>query len=374
MSKVALMRVPHYQEELVLDAFKSGISLLGLGEGFFKNKQVLLKPNFLTSFNAERGTCSHPAVIRAAALAALQGGGAVSLGDSPGFERVERVAKVLGVTSAIQDLDIPLVSFDDQKTEVKFPQGKFCKSFPLGSPAARAQVLVNLPRLKTHSFTGYSGAVKNLYGCISGRSKMALHMRYHELGDFSRMLADLAGYLQPALTVVDGIVSMEGPGPRRGTPRPTGFLIMSRDPVAADAVACTLVGIPPREILHLRYAHEAGYGVARVDSLEIVGDSLKDLKVKGFKRAPAYQIEKRFPPGFLVRLFRDYFLPLPQVEEGRCRGCRVCVDNCPSSVIRLEEGKTSVDYSRCIRCYCCYELCPHEAVELRRLLRGRRPR
>ncbi len=368
MSRVALLKVPDYREEGVLEAFHTGFSLLGLKGDFFAGKKVLMKPNLLTSFNVERGVCTHPVVVRSAAVAALRGGGSVSLGDSPGFEKVERVARAAGITEVLHDLDIPLVSFDDGKTEVKFPQGKVCKTFPLGVPVTQAEVLLNLARLKTHNFTGYSGAVKNLYGCISGRSKMALHMRYNELKDFSRMLADLTGFLRPALSVVDGIISMEGPGPRRGTPRPTGFLIMSRDPVAADAVACTLAGIPPREILHLRYAHDAGYGTARVEDLEIVGNSLDELKIKGFQRAPAYQREGRWPPPFLSRLFRNYIIPLPLVEKGKCRACRVCVDNCPAGVIRLEDGKASIDHSRCIRCYCCQELCPHEAVELRRRL------
>jgi uncharacterized protein (DUF362 family)/Pyruvate/2-oxoacid:ferredoxin oxidoreductase delta subunit len=368
MSKVALLPVADYGEAGVRDAVQAGMALLGLEQDFFAGKKVLLKPNLLTSFSVERGVCSHPTVVRAAALAAQETGGRVTLGDSPGFEKVERVARAAGMVEAVKDLDIPLVSFDNDKTDVKFPSGKVCKAFPLGTPVAETEVLVNLARLKTHSYTGYSGAVKNLYGCLSGRSKVSFHMRYNELQAFSRMLADLAGLLRPALSVVDGIVSMEGPGPRRGTPRQNGFFIMSRDPVAADAVACTLVGIDPGDILHLRFAQEAGYGTADIPSLEIVGASLDRLRVKGFKKAPTHQADRRWPPGFLVRMFRDYFLSYPRVEKGKCRACGVCAENCPAAVIRVDK-EAVIDYSRCIRCYCCQELCPYEAVELRFFLR-----
>ena len=366
MTKVALLKVPDYREDRVQEALEVGIKLLGLEEDFFSDKKVLLKPNLLTSFGVERGACSQPEVVRSAALAVLQRGGKVSLGDSPGFENLERVAKASGITEKIKDLDIPLVSFDAKKIDVKFPEGILSKSFPLGAPVVETDLLVNLARLKTHSFTGYSGAVKNLYGCLSGRSKMALHMRYYDIREFSRMLADLAGFLRPGLSVVDGIVSMEGPGPRRGTPRSTGFLVMSRDPVAADAVACSLVGIKPEEILHLKYAGEAGFGTVKLDALELVGDLLEELKVTGFKKAPTHKAKRGFPPGFLVRIFRDYFVSYPLVERGKCVGCRVCAEHCPAGIIEMKEKKAVIEYSRCIRCYCCHELCPHEAVGLKR--------
>ncbi len=373
MTKVVLLKVADYQEGRVKEAVEESLELLGLGEDFFKEKKVLLKPNLLTSFSPERGACSHPAVVKAMAVAAQKAGGRVSLGDSPGFESLERVARAAGISAALQGLDVPLVSFDDQKTDIRFPTGRICKAFSLGAPVVQTELLVNLARLKTHSLTGYTGAVKNLYGCLSGHSKAGLHLRYHDIRDFSMMLADLAGLIRPALSLVDGIVSMEGPGPRRGTPRRTGFLVVSRDPVAADAVACTLVGIDPQEVLHLKYADEAGYGCAQVKSLEVLGNRLEDLRVKGFKKASTHMHSTGRIPKSLLRLFRDYYLPFPQVEKVKCRGCRVCMENCPPGIITMD--KTAViDYSRCIRCYCCQELCPHEAVDLKRRLRKpRRP-
>jgi uncharacterized protein (DUF362 family)/NAD-dependent dihydropyrimidine dehydrogenase PreA subunit len=369
--KVAILKVPDYQEDRVREAVARGLKLLQVEEDFFKGKSVLLKPNLLMSFNTEKGVCSEPAVVAAMAAVSQGLGGDVCVGDSPAFESVHRVASVSGITRALRGMQVPLIPFD-AKVDAKFQGGKICKSFPLAAVVLEKDVLVSVARLKTHSLTGYSGAVKNLYGCIVGHNKATLHHRYSDIHAFGKLLADLAGLIQPALSLVDGIISMEGPGPSRGTPRKTGFMVMSRDPVAADAVACRLVGIDIKDILHLKYAAEAGYGCADVNSMELLGDSLEGLMVKGFKKAPSHRHSARLIPGPLARVFMDYYLPFPLVHADKCKGCKICAGHCPPGIITVD-ATPEIDYSKCIRCYCCQELCPHGAVTLKRRLHRRSP-
>lgn len=368
MSRVAVIKVEDYHEESVKEAIRKGIGLLDLKENFFKHKQVLLKPNFLAPSPVERAVCSHPAVIGAAAEIAAEMGGVVKAGDSPGLSSVFKVAQSCGAAQVLENLNVPLVSFEEP-VEVKFPEGRICRSFPLARPVVETELIISLARVKTHNLTRYTGAVKNLYGCVSGRHKAELHLRYNDVDHFSQMLADLLGLIKPALSVVDGIVSMEGSGPRNGNPRSTGFMVISEDAVAADAVACSLVGIDPQKVLHLKYAGEMGYGIHKINQLEIVGDSLLDLKVKGFKQAPGSSIiMKGFNHPFVARVLRDFFVPMPDIISQKCKGCSVCADHCPAGVISMEK-KAYINQNGCIRCYCCQELCPHEAVRLKRRFR-----
>jgi len=161
---------------------------------------------------------------------------------------------------------------------------------------------------------------------------------------------------------------MEGPGPRRGNPRKTGFLVMSEDAVAADVVSCKLVGINPKEVLHLKFAGEMGFGEADYNELELVGDKADDLKVKDFEQAEGSTLATGYIPSFLVSVLRNHFIPLPHIIAQKCRGCNICVESCPAGIIKM--GRTAqIDEDKCIRCYCCQELCPHEAIILKRRLR-----
>ena len=368
MSRVAVIKVEDYQEESVKEAIIKGMSLLGLKEGFFKDKQVLLKPNFLAPSPVERAVCSHPAVIGAVAATTAEMGGVVKAGDSPGLGSVFKVAQSCGASQVLENLGVPLVSFEEP-VEVKFPQGRICRSFPLARPVVETDMIISLARLKTHNLTRYTGAVKNLYGCISGRHKAAFHLRYNSVEHFSQMLADLLGLIPPALSVVDGIVSMEGPGPRAGNPRFTGFMVISEDAAAADAAACSLVGIDPEKILHLKYAGEMGYGIHKINQLEMVGDSPLELKVKNFKQASGTSIiVKGFNHPLVARILRNLFVPIPDIIPEKCRGCSVCAESCPAGVISMEK-KAYINQNGCIRCYCCQELCPHEAIRLKRSFR-----
>ena len=261
--------------------------------------------------------------------------------------------------------------------EKKFPQGGICKAFPLATLLEEKDVLVSLARLKTHNLTGYTGAVKNLYGCIPGHQNGAFHLRFNQVENFNKMLADLLGLVQPALSLVDGIVSMEGPGPRRGTPHSTGFLVMSRDTVAADVMACRLVGINPEEVLHLKHAGEMGFGVTKYQEIELVGDPEEELRVQGFQQSQGSGAPAGIIPPFLANLMRDLFIFLPRVIPDQCKACGVCVESCPAQVITMDKEVVMIDTKNCIRCYCCQELCPHEAIVLERyftlkgILKGR---
>lgn len=361
-----MLAVDSYDYKLVLREFRRGLELLGMLDSLARpGEEVLVKPNLLMAAAVEDAVCTHPATLEAV-LAHLQELGARPLvGDSPGFGSVRRAARKSGVAQVCRRRQVRLASFTE-KVDVPHPDSSLVPSYPLAREAVRAgESMVNLARLKTHNLTRITGGIKNLFGCVPGPHKVTFHLRLQQEQDFAAMLAELYGLLQPRLTVLDVIVAMEGPGPRRGTPRFVGALIMSPDAVAADAVGCAVTGLDPRQVPTLRQAAARGLGIMDPEALELVGDDLQDLQVDDFRHVSGSPQTLGSLPPTVARLARRHLTAYPVILKHRCVGCGICRDHCPPGAITLEDNRASIDPKRCIHCYCCHELCPYGAVDLR---------
>ncbi len=366
MSRVALLGVDSYDYNLVNRAWRRGLELLGLQDDLAApGEEVLVKPNLLMAAAVEDAVCTHPVVLETV-LAQLQDLGArPRVGDSPGFGSVGRAARKCGVAQVCRWRQVPLVSFAE-KVEVSHPDSLMVSSFPLAREAVRAErSMINLARWKTHNLTRITGGIKNLFGCVPGPHKVTFHLRLQQEEDFAAMLAELYGLLRPRLTVLDAIVAMEGPGPRRGTPRFVGALILSPDAVAADAVGCAVTGLDPRQVPTLRQAAARGLGTMDLEAIELVGDNLQELRVAAFRHVSGSPQTLGVLPPIVARLARRHLTARPVIIPQRCVGCGICRDHCPPGAITLEDNQACIDQKRCMRCYCCHELCPHGAVDLR---------
>ena len=362
-STVLLLEVPSYDRDVLFPALEQVMQLLPAG--LAPDAALLLKPNLLVPAAPETAVCTHPEVI-AATVAALRKRGftRLAVGDSPAVHTAEAVARSAGITRILEELRVPLVSFADS-VSIENPRARVLRSIPLARAVVEGKNLINLARLKTHGFTRYSGACKNLFGCIPGTTKASLHLRYHRQETFARMIADLVGYLEPTLSVVDGIVAMEGRGPRNGRPRRGNFLVASTDPVAADAVACRLVGIDPQDVLHLRFAAAAGIGCIAPGDIEVLGANPVALAIPDFEPAPEPPEIGGMLPAFLVPLARRFFLPGAAVDSHVCTHCGNCITICPAgAMIETTAGPPHPKPQLCIGCRCCEEVCPVDAVRI----------
>jgi uncharacterized protein (DUF362 family) len=147
-----------------------------------------------------------------------------------------------------------------------------------------ADAVNNLPKWKTHGFTLLTLGVKNLFGCVPGTKKALWHLKAgdnHTL--FAQMLVDLCQAIRPSLTLLDGIVGMEGTGPGSGDPIPLGLILASKDPLSLDQIVCDLLGISRKSLLTNRVAFKQGMGK---EWIEIVGESVDSARVPGFKLPP----------------------------------------------------------------------------------------
>lgn len=369
MSKVALVRCESYEYDEVKAAVEKGLALLGGAEKFAgSGEKILLKPNLLSADPPEKCTTTHYMVFKAVGEVFKRTGAILSYGDSPGIHTPEAAARKSRIAGAAEELGIPLADFH-KGDEVSFKEGIQNKRFVIARGVLESDGIISLPKLKTHGFARMTGCVKNQFGCIPGTLKGEFHVRVPDVLSFSRMLVDLNNLLKPRLFIMDGIVAMEGNGPRGGTPKKMNMLLFSADPVALDATVCRIINLNPEYVPTVKFGKEAGLGTYIEEEIELVGGSIEDFYDPSFsvKREPV----KPYKPGGVVQILRNSLVPKPHIDAAKCVKCGVCVNACPVKPKALDwhDGvKTDVPsyiYKRCIRCYCCQELCPQSAIELK---------
>ncbi len=345
----------------------------GMGRFVRPGQRVLLKPNMLAAKRPEAAVTTHPALVQAVGELVQEAGGEVLIGDSPGIGSLERVAERCGIASVAGALGARLIAF---QTIDQVAGGGTFRQLELSREFLAADVVINLPKLKTHEMMTMTCGVKNLYGAVVGTAKAGLHLtagRSREL--FAGLLLEIAQARQVALTIVDALVAMEGDGPNSGTPRQLGLLVAGLNPVAVDLVAARLIGIPTELLPIEQEARRRGIQGARWEEIELLGEPF-------VPEAAPFRLPQGLDPQFglprpLQHLLRRYLTPLPAADRERCVQCGVCRDACPPGAITLTKNALKVDSGRCIRCWCCRELCPHHALMVRRslllrLLRGKR--
>ncbi|MGE5455469.1 MAG: DUF362 domain-containing protein, partial [Methylocystaceae bacterium] len=211
-----------------------------------------------------------------------------------------------------------------------------------------------------------TGAIKNQFGCIPGLLKGEYHVKLPGVNEFAQMLVDLNLALRPRFYIMDGIVAMEGNGPRGGKPRAMNILLLSVDPVALDATVCRLVDLKPDYVPTLRLGQAGGLG--SMQDVQLVGDDISEFITPAFDVKHEQAAGPRVPG---IKFINDLLVPKPFIIEENCIRCGICVQSCPvrpKAVDWVSEAKDETPayfYQRCIRCYCCQEMCPEHAIEIK---------
>ena len=278
---VSLIRAPSYERQLLRDALERLLHPLGGMAAFVKlGNRVLLKPNLLTGANPGKECTTRAELVYCVAQMVQAAGGKPFLGDSPAFGSAKGVAVASGYLPIIEELNLPIVDFHGkryQTTDDAFNHLLLCKE------AMEADVVINLPKVKSHSQLTLTLGVKNLFGCVPGKMKAWWHMEAGKDSDrFGQMLVETARAINPNLTILDGITGHEGNGPSGGEPRHLGILGASSDVFALDRAVVEILNVDPLAVPTVAAAMKLGL-CSNLEAIDFPQLQPKDLKVLDWK-------------------------------------------------------------------------------------------
>jgi uncharacterized protein (DUF362 family)/NAD-dependent dihydropyrimidine dehydrogenase PreA subunit len=355
----------------------------GLGTFVRAGQKVALKVNLLRPAAPEEAVCTHPALVTAVGRRIRDLGATGFIIDSPGAgfrytpKVMEKTYARSGMTAAAEASGLDL-NWDLRVEPTSYPDGVLVKRFEAIQPVLEADAVLNLCKLKTHLFMYLTGAVKNNFGVVGGMHKPGYHAKLKDPDRFAGMLLDLAGFVNPRLSIMDAVVAMEGDGPGSGDPRQVGLLLASANPLALDTVGGEIMGISPADNPVLREAGRRGLGPNRIEDVDLIGLDRSDLRVPGFRLPPKIYggtglggPELNFFQKVISPLFKTGLTVRPVIDRRVCTACASCYEACPMGAISMVDGAALIDDEKCIRCYCCHEMCQEGAVTLKRSLMHR---
>lgn len=360
---VSLLSHGNYDRDATLERVRDLLRPLGGMERFVSpGARVILKPNLVFGRGVERAINTHPAILRAAARLAREAGASwIGVGDSPGFGTARAAAKICGIAAVVEEEGLELVEFtpvEDVDRERSFVR------LELARELLECDVIVNLPKMKTHGQMVMSLAVKNMFGAVPGARKLQWHYRAgRDCALFARAINEIVARVRPRVSILDAVVGMDGMGPTGGRARPVGFVAASSDPWALDAAVMDILDLDRNSLFTLAASREReweGLVTTGADPASLRPDDWRIPALRTLQMHGGF-IEKRLP--WLGRWLRARMAPRPVPKPG-CIACGHCVNICPVRAMRIHDGKPHIDDARCIRCFCCHELCQHDGMDM----------
>ena len=371
-SKVSIVRAFNYDYAEIYAGIEGGIELIcDLGKLIQPGCKVFVKINHLSPASpADRGIVTHPVFAEAVLTLLKKTGADISVGDDVDSDPRDGF-RVSGFSQMCERIGVRLINLRETGFTETVCNGHTLKKAYLSKTALNADVIVNLPKFKTHSLCIFTGGVKNLYGTIPGGLRRKFHSEYINPDDFNQVLVDIFSMVKPQLTIMDGIIAMEGEGPAAGTLRKLGVILASHDAVALDAVATKIIGLEPKDIGTTQYAYNRGLGIGDLQNIEIIGSRIEDVNAHGFVY-PAntrHTLTTRLPKYLSDLIYYRPSIKLSVIKRN-CTGCAECKKACPSGAISLRGEKAIINQDICIQCMCCHEVCRYYAIASKRSFVG----
>jgi uncharacterized protein (DUF362 family)/NAD-dependent dihydropyrimidine dehydrogenase PreA subunit len=336
---------------------------------------ILLKPNLLSAKPPERAVTTHPEVLRAVIrwikqfkprrIVVADSSASTSTGTT------EKVLKASLIEQTCQEEGVECTSFEKTTRDVyKVTDPYRLDEFAASTLIKEADLIINLPKIKTHNLTRFTCCVKNMFGTMLLGNKPRLHARFPLINDFCKALVDVYSVSKPALTVVDGYLCQEGPGPSAGDVVKLDLILAGFDGVALDTAICNIIDLDPAKVPYVKYAADKHLGTASLPDIDFRGEDLAAVK-HPFKIPPGSAVAGIPMPRFLAAYLSNVvFKAVIAFDPVKCKLCATCWKNCPVNAIaqpaEMKQGNVPAwDKKKCITCYTCTETCPHEAIEFK---------
>ena len=354
MDTVRVQGIGTYDHDRLREIFQWFFDDSGL---LIRGRKVLLKPNLVMGKSPDKAVNTHPRFIAPLAEILCDNGCTVSIGDSPGYETPKKALRSSGIMDVVDRYDLTIAPFSGTvplKSDGLSPY----REFVFGEDPRAYDMVINLPKLKTHAMMGLTLGVKNTFGFIGGLQKGKWHLKAgKDVLLFASMLIDIHRLVNPAITILDGITAMDGDGPTSGRPRQAGLVAAASNAFVLDRAVEAFLNLPsPLPISRLALEH------GLIPPFETKGTLPEPLRNFHMPRTLATDWGL---PVYLKETLKKFLVKKPKVKAKGCRGCGVCADVCPAGAIQLQDGKPAFTYGSCIRCYCCHEMCPEGAIRLR---------
>jgi uncharacterized protein (DUF362 family) len=350
--KVAVVKCNSYKQNEVDEAVEKALSLIDFK--FRDNMKVLIKPNVVGCFPKKQiATTTHPSIIEAICKILKKNDCKIFIGDSP-FTNPELSFRASGIDKVAKKYGKLIIFEQDKLVKIRDKKAKVLKSFEISKNVRDADLIINIPKLKTHSLTKYTGAVKNLYGIIPGGLKQRLHNKAHGDKKFSDILVDIYQNIKPGLTIMDGVIGMEGEGPTSGDAKKVGLILASKNGIALDIAVTKMIGINPKSIYAIKECLKRK--LYPNFKFQIIGEKFKKIEFK----LPGSHSKSR-----TKKLLKMLFREKPIIcDTKKCIRCGLCMKHCPGKAIGMNPFPV-VERGKCIRCFCCIEICPQDAMMLK---------
>ena len=279
--KVTLTRTEDYEPRRIHDALLRHIKLLGgLSRFVSPADKVLIKPNFIAPRSSRHATQTHPQVVIELARILKDFGARPFVGDSPAWGSVFGCVNALKLEEPLKKLSVPVKQLNKpRKCRIEANN----TAVGISSVALDADVIINLAKFKSHQQLVATFAVKNMFGCVSGKKKAYWHFaRGGNYESFCRFLIGIYNYLSPAFTIIDAVTAMDGPGPILGRARHLGYIIGGTEPISCETVCCRLINLRPESVPMIKTARRMGFGCSELDKIEIACDGLVETGCDDF--------------------------------------------------------------------------------------------
>ncbi len=403
MARVVIFKCKNYQPDELKTKIENIFSYFP--HAVQRGEKILLKPNLLSAHLPEEAVTTHPEFVRAVVRILKKIGAQPVIGDSPSIvEKIEKVWDMTGIKKVAQEEKIELINFISGGVK-EFPRYAPERCIPsknlsgkriirdeksrggprpftgwekiyLSDIVFEVEGIISLPKLKTHNLMTFTAGIKNLYGLVPGMVKTDYHRLAYNSILFAQLLSEILAIVKPRLTIIDGIVGMDGNGPVAGRIRNFGLILASDDVVALDTVVCKLIGLKIEKVPLLKFCAEKKLGETNLEKIEIIGEkevitsevitSVEDYIIDDFL-LPATEIVN-YIPQWLAHILTRFVWTKPVIQINKCQLCMKCSEICPVGAIVSSSSKgkkkiLQIDQKKCISCFCCSEACPHNAVE-----------